>query len=138
MRVKVTLTTHQHLDGERETHVTTAQGRLTGRAGQWVLRYVEQDEEHQTRFTTLRISDGEVVMERPAPYPTRLPLRRGVHCTGTYGTPYGAMSMGVYTHAVHDRLSPEGGSLELRYALEVGGDPIETILLLDVEKIIEE
>ncbi len=135
MRVKISLTAHQQIDGTHETHAVTAFGHLSGEEGRWVLSYAERDEEGGERFTTLRLIDGEAQMEREAPHRSLLLMQPGRRCVCEYGTPYGALSVGVYTHAVHDRLTADGGSLELRYTLDFGGEPIEHILLIDVEKL---
>ena len=36
-----------------------------------------------------------------------------------YGTPFGDMTLGIYTNKIEDNLSPQGGRLYLRYTLDV-------------------
>ena len=36
-----------------------------------------------------------------------------------YGTPFGDMTLGIYTNKMEDNLSPQGGRLYLRYTLDV-------------------
>ena len=35
--------------------------------------------------------------------------------------PFGEMVIGVYTHAIRNRLTPEGGELFLRYTIDMNG-----------------
>ena len=38
-----------------------------------------------------------------------------------YAMPFGEMVIGVYTHAIRNRLTPEGGELFLRYTIDMNG-----------------
>jgi len=61
----------------------------------------------------------------------RVVLRRGGGLTGDmifsenqkhhflYETPYGAITMGIDTHSITQNMSDDGGSLEIRYDIEV-------------------
>ena len=36
-----------------------------------------------------------------------------------YNTPYGALAVGISTKKMRTQLSPDGGSIEINYALEI-------------------
>lgn len=38
-----------------------------------------------------------------------------------YAMPFGEMVIGVYTHAIRNKLTPEGGELFLRYTIDMNG-----------------
>ena len=56
--------------------------------------------------------------------PDRITLRREGTLNSLYETPYGGLMLGVNTRRAKASLGEQGGSLSIRYALEVDSQPI--------------
>lgn len=85
-----------------------------------VIRYADSS---TTGFdgceTTLVVSDGCVTFTRTGKQTANLVLENGKRYTGHYGTPFGDLTLGVFTDKVEDRLDENGGSLEFSYSLDI-------------------
>jgi len=67
-----------------------------------------------TRFD---ITPGEVVITREGTVSSRMVFVEGKKNVFLYQTPYGAMTMGIDTHAIKNTLKPHGGGLKIDYTL---------------------
>lgn len=118
--VMISLTSIQWSDGEKiETELFT-KASLTLGAGKDVISY--QDSE-ATGFvgsvTTITVEGGRcasIVREGTANSLLSLEVGRKHYCQ--YGTPYGNMQIGVYTHSIDNKLN-ESGRLYLKYSLDL-------------------
>lgn len=57
------------------------------------------------------------------------------HCQ--YHTPYGAMDIGIYTHFIKNNLQKDGGTLHLKYTLDINSSYMsdnEIIVTVNIDK----
>lgn len=55
------------------------------------------------------------------------------HCR--YETPYGSMNIGIYTNSIKNRLSEEGGSLYMKYTIDIDSSYMsDNEIILNVKK----
>ncbi len=130
MKVTVTVTNRQRMDGE--SAVTTLSAVGTWENG--VLRY-ETTEEGVTDVTTLTVTPQKVVMERRGQLTSRLVFEPGLTHSCPYGTPYGQLELPVTTHRLKAALTAHGGTLALAYTLDAGGSLLENQLNLTIKEV---
>jgi uncharacterized beta-barrel protein YwiB (DUF1934 family) len=133
--VLITIVSTQLLDREEERMELSVRGRLSYHGGTTRLLYTETDDEGTATRVTITCTPQEVTVERTSPHAHSLMrLRTGERYPCDYGTPFGVIPLVTHTHRLCNRLTPSGGTLELAYALEMGGDPIENTLHLRVQR----
>lgn len=55
------------------------------------------------------------------------------HCR--YDTPYGSMSIGIYTHSINNELSENGGDLYMKYTIDINSSYMsDNEIILSVKK----
>ncbi len=111
----------QEAEGSGADNVTlVTRGLYARRGGKYYVSYEESDLTglKGTR-TTLRIGDGSVVVMRRGMFPSQLIFEEGRRHTSLYHTEYGDLIVGVNTEKIHSSLDDEGGSLDVRYAVEI-------------------
>jgi uncharacterized beta-barrel protein YwiB (DUF1934 family) len=70
-------------------------------------------------------SSSDLIMERGKKH----------HCQ--YQTPYGAMDIGIYTHFIKNNLLEDGGTLHLKYTLDINSSYMsdnEIIVTVNIDK----
>lgn len=70
-------------------------------------------------------SSSDLIMERGKKH----------HCQ--YQTPYGAMDIGIYTHFIKNNLLDDGGTLHLKYTLDINSSYMsdnEIIVTVNIDK----
>ncbi len=72
--------------------------------------------------TTFEVAPDKVVMTREGTVNAQMVFQEGKKHYFAYETPFGAMMMGVDTHAVRSRLDDAGGDLEIRYAIDMNNN----------------
>lgn len=89
--------------------------------------------ENSTTVIEVRgVKNASVRREGEAPSELVLEVEKKHHCH--YGTPFGGLMLGVYTKSIDNRLSDEGGKLELRYVIDSNGSFVsENWISLSVE-----
>lgn len=117
MRVRITITGEQRLDGAREQVCQTADGRLSVTAGRWTLTYRDPD---TCRPTVLRGGAGEWTVSHPGSG-TPLCLRPGQRTACEYPTPCGILPVQATARELRGRLTAAGGTVEAVYTLDFGG-----------------
>ena len=70
--------------------------------------------------TTFRMEDDLVMLTRVGSVNAQMLFQAGRKHVFLYDTPYGAMTMGVDTHSILSTLGDRGGSLEVRYLMDLG------------------
>ena len=91
-------------DGDEGYTLTYQESQLTGLEGTLTTFQIEPD-----RVTLLRV--GEVN--------SQMVFEEGRRHLSMYNTPYGALAVGINTKKMRTQLSPDGGSIEINYALEI-------------------
>ena len=70
----------------------------------------------------MTMGDGMVTVARKGAFASDLVFRQGHRFEGSYHTPYGDLSMGIYPTQVDYSVNPEGdGAVSLRYQLDIQG-----------------
>lgn len=111
----------QELD-DPETDIVTlvTAGRFYRRNGSYYLTYDETDLTGMTGTkTTLKVSDRSVTVLRTGLYPSQLIFEEGKRHMSLYETGYGPLTVAVRTEHIDNTLTDQGGSLNVRYAVEI-------------------
>ncbi len=111
----------QELD-DPDTDVITlvTSGRYYRRNGSYYLTYDETDLTGMTGTkTTLKVSDGSVTVLRTGLYPSQLVFEEGKRHMSLYDTDFGQLTVAVCTERIRSNLTDQGGSLDVRYAVEI-------------------
>lgn len=74
--------------------------------------------------TTLKVGGDTVRVIRTGLYPSELVFQQGKRHLSLYHTDYGDLSVVVSTHQIKNTLTDEGGEIDVRYAVEIGSNPI--------------
>lgn len=123
MDVKITVIGVQQIDGQTDKTEMTTVGTLTADGNGYVLRYAESAATGlENTVTTLRITPQTVTMERTGAHAGLLVLELKKRHVCSYGTPMGNVMLGVYTETLSERFSETGGTVDVSYTLDVGGN----------------
>lgn len=120
MKKTITILSRQFCEGTEEKMNLTSQGTLRRLHNQWMLQYCETLGD-QTVETTVTVNGTVAQIRRSGVWETCLHLEQDKRNTCLYRTPYGECPMGVYCKTVCADLSEQGGSILLRYTLDLGG-----------------
>ena len=95
-------------------------GTYKERDGIQFIAYKEYDEEDArlSHTAVLKVEPGKVTMIR-AGSATRLILEKGRRHLCLYDTGFGSMTVGVFTSELRAALDQTGGSLEIKYTLDI-------------------
>lgn len=123
MKEAVVKITDRHVqDGEEYTCELTTSGSLDFRPDGFTVTYVETDEELKGCTTTLKYSNGAIIMTRTGKYNTELIIEKDRRHTCFYETPYGELMMGVYTKNMFTDMNENGGTLRFSYTIDFNND----------------
>lgn len=116
----------QQIDGESEEITLTTKGSYVMRDGKRYIVYREFDQDDQKGQTsTLKIDYTcnptvvSLIRHDPQTGKTNLVLEEGRRHLCQYGTPFGCLSLGVFTSRIDDSLTDNGGSISMEYTLDV-------------------
>lgn len=117
--VLISLTSIQWQDGEKcETELLT-KASYTSKGGWDIISYEDTSATgFEGSVTTIKVDDSKnasITREGTANSVLSLEIGRKHFCQ--YGTPYGSLQIGVYTHAIENTLA-ENGRLYLKYTLD--------------------
>jgi len=107
-------------DVEQSNITLVTQGQLARRGGRYFVSYEESELTglEGTR-TTLSIDDQTVEVNRSGLYPSRMIFEKGKRHTSLYHTEYGDLIVGLSTEHIRNNIGDDGGSLDVRYAVEI-------------------
>lgn len=111
----------QEAEGSGSDNVTlVTQGKYLRHGGRYYVSYAESELTglDGTR-TTLCIDDRQVVVNRSGLYPSRMIFEKGKRHTSLYRTEYGDLLVGFSTEHIRSTLDDNGGTLDVRYAVEI-------------------
>ena len=117
----ISITGRQLYTAEDRGEVTlSTTGTYTQREGARFIAYKEYDEDDPKLAHTavLKIEPGKVTMIRQGSS-TRLILEEGRRHLCLYDTGFGSMTVGVFTSELRQALDQTGGSLEIKYTLDI-------------------
>lgn len=123
MKDAVIKITDRHVqDGEEYTCELTTSGSLDFRPDGFTVVYEETDEELKGCTTTLKYTNGTIVMTRTGKYNTELIIEKDRRHTCFYSTPFGELMMGVYTNNLLTDMNENGGTLRFSYTIDFNND----------------
>lgn len=124
-------------DDHSETELMT-EGTM-GRDGDvWVVSYEDSDATGFEGATTTIRAEGDrmVSIARTGTANSNLVIETGKKHYCLYGTPFGDITVGIYTHKIENRLSEKGGKLYLKYTIDVNSSHMsDNEIYLDIEKL---
>lgn len=120
----ISVTGIQEVDGEKDKIEVIVTGDYIEKNGHRYIKYKEYDAEDPSIVldTVVKVEDGKVSIIRMGDRPSRLILQQGVRHQCHYNTVMGDLMMGVYTSAIEDNLTDNGGDLVARYQLDFFSD----------------
>ncbi len=106
--------------GEDDVMELVTQGVLKATDSGYVLRYRESELTGlEGTTTTFRIGKDCITLLREGTMNSTMIFREGQKHVSLYDTPYGGLLLGVKTRKARSDIGLSGGSLHIRYALEV-------------------
>ena len=122
VRLTVTGMAYNRNEEDEAMHLTTF-GTLSGNSKLWKLRYTERrgdsEDKHDVEMT---MGDGRVIVTRKGAFASDMVFHKDHRFEGSYRTPFGDLSMGIYPTQVDYTVSKEGdGSVSLKYQLDIQG-----------------
>ncbi len=120
--VTINLKSVNSVDSESSTIELTTVGKFRSLAnGGFQLKYEESEVTGFSGSTTcLSIFGNDLVnLSRTGTAPSELVLEKDKkhHCH--YGTPYGDMTMGIFTHCIDNKVNSDGGNIYLKYTVDI-------------------
>ena len=108
-------------DQEPEVIELVTEGRLApDGADGYTLIYQESELTGlEGTLTTFQIEPERVTLLRMGEVNSQMVFEEGRRHLSMYNTPYGALAVVVSTKKMRAQLSPDGGSIEINYALEI-------------------
>ncbi len=101
-----------------------------GRGGRLNYTEADPDDSGSTEVEILVLPEG-ITMSRRGDWGASMVFERGKVFKGMYRTPYGNLSMDVFTTFFRAELGEAGGKIELRYQMEIEGHiPVVHSLLI--------
>ena len=116
----INITGKQEYDGDTGEISMSTVGTYRQRDGVRFIAYKEYDEEDPrvSRTAVLKVEPGKVTMSRTGSS-TRLILEEGRRHLCLYDTGFGSLTVGVFTSSLRQSLDHRGGSLEIKYTLDI-------------------
>ena len=108
-------------DADDETIELVTEGRLEadGNDG-YTLSYQESELTGlEGTLTTIQVEKGRVTLMRVGEVNSQMVFEEGRRHLSMYNTPYGALSVGISTRRMRSDLRPDGGAIEIDYAIEI-------------------
>lgn len=85
--------------------------------------------------TTLQVREGQVTLLRQGGLNSVMIFERGRQHVSLYDTPMGSLTVGVNTQLLRTDLGPQGGTVEIRYSIDIEhGTVSQNLLLIRVAK----
>ena len=75
-------------------------------------------------LTTFNVESDRVVLRRGGDFTGDMIFSEKQKHNFMYETPFGSVMMGIDTHSIEDNMRDDGGSLEIRYDIEVDNVPV--------------
>lgn len=124
----------QTMDGETEKIEMRVVGTICALDEGYLLEYTEYDEDARPCHTTVRaVGDRLVSVIREGDFGGEMLFETGKRSATVYSTPYGELTMGMYTQCVENELSADGGRLYFCYTTDFHAQaPIENRMTLTV------
>lgn len=117
--VLINVISSQMIDGQAENMEISVVGVLTHNGEDYIIEYTEYDGDMQGCNTCVSVEGGECVsITREGGFTTEMMLENGKRHSSLYSTPYGELTIGLYTKMVNSDMSAVGGTLEMDYTID--------------------
>ncbi len=139
-RYLITVQGTQAVDGESETEELTTTAEYTERGGKKLIKYREygtNETQADIVVTNLVKIDGDTVSltKRVDGRTGQMIFECGKRHQCMYANEVGNLTLGIYTESLVDKLSAEGGTLEIDYTIDFnGGFESENHILITLKK----
>ncbi|MDE6021447.1 MAG: DUF1934 domain-containing protein [Ruminococcus sp.] len=120
-QVQLKLRSILETDGERSETELLTDGTMEQNGKDFVLSYEDSDATgFEGATTTITAQDKNLVsIVRCGTANSNLVIETGKKHYCLYGTPFGDITVGIFTHKIENSLSENGGSLYLKYTIDV-------------------
>ncbi|HPY83647.1 DUF1934 domain-containing protein [Ruminococcus sp. XPD3002] len=134
--VLISLTSVQYQDDEKSETELLTRAKLYNVNGRDIISYEDTSatgfEGSVTTITVEGSKSASIIREGTANSVLSLELGRKHYCQ--YGTPYGSMQIGVYTHAIDNTIAKDG-RLYLKYTLDLNSSYLsDNEIIMKVEE----
>ena len=108
-------------EGERSETELLTDGTMEQVDGKFIVSYEDSDATGFEGATTTITAEGSSIVSivRTGTANSNLVIETGKKHYCLYGTPYGDITVGIFTHKIDNSLSENGGSLYLKYTIDV-------------------
>ena len=112
--------TQKYEDQEPEVIELVTEGTMEFKDGGWDIRYAESALTGlEGVFTTFRVEPGQVTLDRTGKLNSHMVFRRGVPHDSLYQMEFGTLMLTVEAKFLWFDILPEGGSIDLTYAISI-------------------
>jgi len=137
-QVMIKMRSVQSIDEEDNELELITEGTFEEADGKYLITYKDSEATgYEDSVTTVEVqNDNLAVITRTGKSNSSLVIESGKkhHCH--YGTPYGDMMVGIYTHKIQNDLHNEGGYLYLRYTIDINSSYIsDNEIIMDIDMI---
>ncbi len=108
----------QIIDGEKDSTEIDVVGALTENDGGYTLSYTEYDDDNKETETVVCAQGNSVSVSKIGEYTAEMVFEEGKRFNCNYRTPFGSISMGVFSETVNSSLTADGGKIELIYNID--------------------
>ncbi len=118
----------QTVDNNSDTLCLLTHGSFSKKDGKYYIGYSESEATgFEGHYTTLEIEDqNKVTLRRDGKIGSELIIEKGKKHICHYVTDYGGMFVGIRAHTIQNNLDDNGGSLKLKYNLDINSSEIST------------
>ena len=122
--------------GENAVEITT-RGCYYGTPDDYRVEYDEVFGDGMTGHTVVIVRDRQSVsILRTGSIISELTIEQGKRHNCVYRTPFGDLNLGIYASGVKSRVGPDGGTLQMKYTVDIDGSlTSEKQLLIHISKI---
>lgn len=124
--VIITIKTVQANENGREELELTSEGRFGEKDGDYLITYTDSmmSDEFGKVSTGIKVSENTVTISRSGAYKSKITVEKGKRYNSLYTTPFGTMTMGFFGEEIENNLTENGGSLAVKYAVDVNNSEI--------------
>ncbi len=120
MKARINIETTQDLGRSNDKISLMTEGMYSRQGDAWVVRYIENEASGMAgTMTRIEVYDDRVVVDRKGPLTARLEFCPGGSNRFPYHTEYGMSLLGIHTRSFTSKLDEDGGSLSIRYMIDI-------------------
>lgn len=117
--VLIDIASSQTVDGNKDKMEVSVTGTLIYDDDGYRIEYTEYDGEMQGTSTSVSVSGTDCVsILRVGAYSSEMMLENEKRHSCLYSTPYGELTMGLYTKKIKSDMTYNGGILEMSYTID--------------------